>query len=344
MVMPTNDNHRARTHEREPEHDEDGVLDDLLGRDVQHMDTSAAAALNRSEIEMQVATAHRFPRSIKRFLSDAITMATMDEEVAGSCIYALPRGNKTITGPSVRLAEIVASAYGNLHVGSRVLDAGNKEITAQGVAWDIEKNYRVVKEAQRRITDRGGGRYNDDMVIVTGNAAASVAFRNAVFTVIPRAYVDHVMAAARRVAVGDAKGLYEKREKLMERLQKLGVTKEQILAKVGKESVEDIGVTEVELLIGFGTAIKDDPSKLEEFFPTVKAEKGEKADAKPKAAKSEPKPKEREPDATSSLEDQLRAQKTREPEPPFGKPPGPNTHRGEPTDGPPPDDDPDKGP
>jgi tellurite resistance protein len=268
----------------------------------------------------------------------------MDAEVAGSCIYALPRGNKTITGPSVRLAEIVASAYGNLHVGSRVLDAGNKEITAQGVAWDIEKNYRVVKEAQRRITDRSGSRYNDDMVIVTGNAAASVAFRNAVFTVIPRAYVDHVMAAARRVAVGDAKGLNEKREKLMERLQKLGVTKEQILVKVGKESVEDIGVTEVELLIGFGTAIKDDPSKLEEFFPTVKAEKSEKSEAKPKAAKSEPKAKEREPDAPSSLEDQLRAQKTREPEPPFGKPPAPNTHRGEPTDGPPPDDDPDQGP
>ena len=49
-------------------------------------------------------------------------MATIDAEVAGSCFYKLSRGGKTIEGPSVRLAEIVASAWGNLKFGARIID------------------------------------------------------------------------------------------------------------------------------------------------------------------------------------------------------------------------------
>lgn len=83
--------------------------------------SGTAALINRSEIDMQIATAHKFPRSIKRFRQEALAMVTLNEQIAESCIYALPRGNKTIEGPSARFAEVVASAWGNCRAGARVV-------------------------------------------------------------------------------------------------------------------------------------------------------------------------------------------------------------------------------
>ena len=93
------------------------------GREVTAMsvDGSTAALISRSEIDMQVATAHKFPRSIKRFRQEALQMVTLNESVAESCIYALPRSGKTIEGPSARFAEVIASAWGNCRAGARAV-------------------------------------------------------------------------------------------------------------------------------------------------------------------------------------------------------------------------------
>lgn len=235
---------------------------------------SAAAALNKSEVEAQLDAAHKYPRSVKRFLNEAITLATINEEIAASCIYTLPRGEKPISGPSVRLAEICASAYGNLHVGARVVGVEEKEIIGQGVAWDLEKNLRVTTETRRRITGKNNKRFNDDMVTMTGNAAASISLRNAIFRVIPKAYVNEVYNRARLVAVGDASTLAEKRGAVIDRLVKMGAMKDRILLRVGKPSVEDIALDDLEVLIGLGTAIKNGEVRADEAFPAASAASG----------------------------------------------------------------------
>ena len=43
-------------------------------------------------VDVQVATARRFPRSITSFIRRATEMATLTPEIAASCVYALPRG------------------------------------------------------------------------------------------------------------------------------------------------------------------------------------------------------------------------------------------------------------
>jgi len=195
-----------------------------------------AAALNRSEVECQLSAAHQYRRSIKGFLSEAVSLATLTVPVAESCMYAIPRDGKTIAGPSVRLAEIIASAYGNLHVGARIVDVEDREVVAQGVAWDLEKNLRVSVETRRRITTKTGRRFSDDMITVTGNAAASIALRNAIFRVVPRAYVDTVYEQVRRVAVGSAATLSSKRTEVLLRLGKLGATQERVLGRLGRRA------------------------------------------------------------------------------------------------------------
>lgn len=241
--------------------------DDEKAQGIQTVSVSAVTALAKSELESQLDAAHRYPRSITKFLREATTMATMDVEIAEACIYSLPRGGKTITGPSVRLAEICMSAYGNMHVGGRVVDSEEREIVAQGIAWDLERNVRTTIEARRRITDSRGRRYTDDMITTTGMAAVSVALRNAVFRVIPRAYVNTIYNEVRRVAVGDAKSLVTRRTQVLERLAKLGVHQDRVLARLDKRGVDDIGLEELELLIGLGTSIKNGEISLDEAFP-----------------------------------------------------------------------------
>jgi hypothetical protein len=258
----------------------------------------AMAAINRSEVEAQLDAAHKYPRSVKRFLDRALSLATLTQEIAESCIYSLPRSGKQITGPSVRLAEICASTYGNIHVGARPIDVGDLDCTSQGVAWDLESNYRVTIEAKRRITNKNGSRYNEDMIAMTQNAASSIAFRNAIFRVIPRAYIDRVYADVVKVAVGDAKTLATKRADLMGRLQKLGADEARVLAACQKESVLDIGLPEMEFLIGLGTAIKNGERSVDDAFPAplapvsgAGAPEGKRMSLKkPEPVKSEDKP------------------------------------------------------
>jgi len=261
----------------------------------------AVAQLNRSEIESQLDAAHKYPRKSSRFMREAIQMATETREIAEMCIYALPRGGKTIAGPSVRLAEMMASAYGNLHVGARVFDADDTQITAQGVAWDLEKNLKVTVEVKRRITKKNGTRFDEDMVTVAGNAAASIALRNAIYRVIPRAYVNAVYEKARDVAVGNAKTLADRRADLLARLAKMGATQDRVLNALGKTSAEDITLEDIENLIGMGTAIKNGDRTVDDCFPApvaqtpaAQGEEGKRVSLKPPKAET---PAKKEPDA-----------------------------------------------
>src|ERR1044072_4085088 len=93
---------------------------------------SALESLERAQIDVQISTAHAYPRSLKKFQARAMDIATLDEETAETCIYCRPVGKekneagqwveKYAEGASIRLAEIVAASYGNIRVASRVVE------------------------------------------------------------------------------------------------------------------------------------------------------------------------------------------------------------------------------
>lgn len=236
--------------------------------------TSTVAEISKSEVEAQLDAAHKYPRRISYFMEEAKTMVSRSQEIAESCFFSMPRGGKNIMGPSVRLAEIAASAYGNLQVAARPIDVGpeDREVTSQGVAWDMQKNVRYMVESKRRIVDKYGKRYKEDMIVMTQNAASSIALRNAIFRVIPRAYIDDLYNHARHVAVGDVRAIRERRRTVVTRLIKMGTTEERILAVVGRDDVEQITAEDLEKLIGMGTAIKDGHANIDEQFPPVQTD------------------------------------------------------------------------
>ena len=101
------------------------------------------AAINRTEVDMQIATAKQYPRDLSQVLNKIATFAKMDKETAEDCFYVLRRkdrdGNDSlIEGLSVRMAEIIASAWGNLRIQTRIIGNDGRMITAQAMCHDLE--------------------------------------------------------------------------------------------------------------------------------------------------------------------------------------------------------------
>lgn len=265
------------------------------GEMVPVMGGSTLGQIIKAEIDSQISTAKAYPRSIDRFKKQATAMATMNEETAASCFYAVPRAGKTISGPSVRLAEICAIAWGNIRFQARVIADDGRTITAQAVCHDLENNVAGSIEVKRRVTDKKGRRFSDDMVVMTGNAACAVAKRNAILGVIPRVYVDAIAKAAKLVAIGDTKTLATKRADMIGYFAKMGIDEKRICLAVEKPSVEDIGLDELAILKGLATAIRDQETSLDEAFP------------EPEKAKPPEKPEPNGKSKTDQLADRLGA-------------------------------------
>ena len=229
-------------------------------------EAGTVALLNKSEIDMQVATAHKYPRSVKRFRDETLAMVTLNENVAQECIYSLPRDGKNIEGPSARFAEVVASAWGNSRAGARVVSDVGDFVTAQGVFHDLERNVAITYEVQRRIVDKRGNRFKPDMIGVTANAACSIALRNAILTGVPKAFWSDLYDSARQTAIGNVQTLANRRARALAVLQKYGVTREQVLDFLQVAGEEDITLDHLATLFGITTALKDGDTTPEQAF------------------------------------------------------------------------------
>lgn len=259
---------------------------------------SSVAELNRADIDCQIATAHAYPRSIKEFKRKAMELATLDEDTAGSMFYVLPRAGKKIEGPSVRLAEVVGSAFGNLRYSSRVVSVDHEFITAQGMCHDLEGNNAASIEIKRRITDKNGRRYNADMIQTTGNAACAIALREAIFKIVPRALFKDVYEKARLTSVGKNKPMVTARRDCIDWFKKAGASEAEVLAFLGRTGVDDITMDDLIQLRGLSTAIRDGDTTIESALRPHE-EKGDGGKVSPSAlneklaskkAKAEPHP------------------------------------------------------
>lgn len=238
-------------------------------------------AVERANVDSQVATAKQYPRDLKRSINNSIAMATMDYNTAQSCGYALPRGGKPITGPSVHLAKLIVSNYGNLRAEAKVVQITDKQVISRGTCWDLENNVATAFEVRRSIVGKGGKRFSDDMITVTGNAANAIAYRNAVFSVIPKAITDKVYQAAQHFITGDLSD----EEKLVARRKKCidffkdeyGITEEEVVMLCGKQTVNQIKADQIALLLGITQSLKDGDTTVEVLMKPYRTEENKKA-------------------------------------------------------------------
>lgn len=236
--------------------------------------------LARAELDTQIATAKSYPRqSLASITEYATELATLDEDTAQSCFYCLPRTDKDgvkkeIRGPSIRLAEIIMCAWGNIHAATRIIENDGRHITAEGVAWDLQTNVKTSMQVKVGIIfggKNGTKEYtaNADMQTVLSNAASAKALRNAIFKVVPKVLVDRVYERAMTFAIGDQKTVNRKVSEIFDKLTKMGIAKQKILDYYGRASLAEVTGEDFKSLIGVGTAIKEGHLKIEDAFSTL---------------------------------------------------------------------------
>jgi hypothetical protein len=251
------------------------VLDEtptgLVVQDAIDVDQSLAVGLTRAEVDQQIATAQKFPRSLGKVASMVHNYVTLDLESAAECTYALPRDGKAITGPSIRFAEILKACYGNCRAAARVVhvDRIEKYVEAEGIFHDLENNTATSARVRRRISGKNGKVFSDDMILVTGNAASSIALRNAILGGIPKPLWRRAFEAAQDAAHGDIQTLAVNRDKALKYFARFGVTPDQVFAALGLNGVEDIMVEHIGTMRGMCEALKNNEATVEEMFVTV---------------------------------------------------------------------------
>ena len=234
-------------------------------------------AIEKANVDVQVSTAKQFPRNVTRAIQNSIVMATIDPETAQMMRYALPRGGKPITGPSVHLAKLIVSNWGNIRAEAKVVQITDSQVVSRGTCWDLENNVATAIEVRRNIKGKGGQRFSDDMITVVGNAANSIAFRNAVFSVIPKAVTDKVYKAAQECITGDlsdeAKLLQKRTNCLKFFNDEYGITEEEVIKLCGKQTVNQIKAEEIALMLGIYQSLKDGDTTVEEVMEPIRKEK-----------------------------------------------------------------------
>lgn len=234
-------------------------------------------AIEKANVDVQVSTAKQFPRNITRAIQNSIVMATIDPDTAQTMRYALPRGGKPITGPSVHLAKLIVSNWGNIRAEAKVVQITDSQVVSRGTCWDLENNVATAIEVRRNIKGKNGQRFSDDMITVVGNAANSIAFRNAVFSTIPKTVTDKVYKAAQECITGDlsdeAKLLQKRTNCLKFFNDEYGITEEEVIKLCGKQTVNQIKADEIALMLGIYQSLKDGDTTIEEVLEPIRKEK-----------------------------------------------------------------------
>lgn len=241
----------------------EGIL--IAGND-SHAIKLAAAVLDK-----RIMTARQFPRSIARFKQEAIALLQQDIETARAAEYSKPVGDGSVRGPSIRLAEVAVMCWTNIEVEISDPIVTDRSVTVQAFAWDLERNVRMPGISTTTIVKKDGKtRFPQHMIETTILATASKARRNAICAVIPRAYINDLMDAARAVADKNQKPLEQVRVDMLETFAKVyKVSAAQVFKHLDVAGVEDIKLEHVHELRAVFNAIKEG-EPIDTFFAPEK--------------------------------------------------------------------------
>lgn len=235
----------------------------------QIVEGSSLAIIEKANIDVQVATAHQYPRSIEEFKIRGENMVCSDQETAESCIYRRPVGDgKFAEGKSIRLAEIVGACYGNLRVSAIIVEQTERYVKCRGMAHDLETNFASSCEVIESTVKSNGKSYSERMRIVVAKACLAKARRDATFQVVPAALCKTLELAARKMAIGTESTLEDRREKVCAWIKLLGIKEDRVWNVLKIKGSKEMGLNEFEILTGLKTAMSNNDITIDEAFPS----------------------------------------------------------------------------
>lgn len=235
-----------------------------------------------AEAQGKLLIAKRFPRD-QAAAFEQVMQSCSRRGMAESAMYAYPRGGQTVTGPSIRLAEELARAWGNMDFGIRELSQRAGESEMEAYCWDLQTNVHSSKKftvKHERHTRQGVTRLTDprDIYELTANQSGR-RLRASILAVIPPDLVESAIAKCRQTLAGDtSEPLVDRVRKMLSAFSPYGVTKEHIEEKIGKK-LDKILVDEFVELTSIFRSIKDGVYKPSEYFSVGVAQTAEEGSA-----------------------------------------------------------------
>ncbi len=291
----------------------------------------AAASREASEVQAAMIIAKRFPRNIidaENKILDACKRIRM-AEVA---MYAYPRGSTKVEGPSIRLAEAMAQAWGNIDFGIKELEQRDGESVVMAYAWDLETNARHTKVftvKHERTKNEGYGenrvkvktKLDDprDIYEMVANQGAR-RLRACILDIIPGDIQEAAIEQCRKTLAGDStEPVIDRVKKIVRAFQTFGVTEEIIEERLGHK-LKATDANELVTLRNIYQSLTDGMSKREDWFNIAPEDTGKTVDpdrltpgkkkgsASKKSAKDEKPAEQAEPAAKEEAEPDVRQQ------------------------------------
>jgi hypothetical protein len=236
----------------------------------------AVAESNRAVAEVQAAMviAQKFPRDHIKAM-DRILQACTRPTLADGALYEYARGGTTITGPSIRMAEMLAQNWGNIQFGIRELEQRDGESTVEAFAWDMETNTRQVKVFQVphvRHTKNGAYPLTDprDIYETVANQGAR-RLRACILGVVPGDVIEAAVGQCEVTLKTKIEVTPDRIKKMVETFEGYGVTQAQLEANIQRRI--DAITPALFLRLGkIANSLRDGMSKPADWFGTESVE------------------------------------------------------------------------
>lgn len=237
--------------------------------------------------------AKQFPRDMVE-VTRRMRESCSRPKLAQVATYSYTRASSTITGPSIRLAEVLVGAWGNMEAGwkciSRRFDAraGVDVSECVAFAWDKETNIkREIAFSVPHVRDLQGGKKaplksERDIYELCANMA-SRRVRACILQVIPGWLVEEAMERIEKTLKdGDGRPLEDRVRDMLASYAGLGVDKARIEAWLGHPT-EQIVIGELVKLGKQYNALRDGVANVQDIFPEPEKTA---ADVKPASLKA----------------------------------------------------------
>lgn len=189
-----------------------------------------------AEVQSKMLIARANPRD-ERAAMDRILQACTRPSLAESALYCYNRGGTDVTGPSIRMAEVLAQNWQNFDFGIRELEQRDGESTVEAYAWDIQNNVSQRKVFQvphiRYSRSKGNTKLSDprDIYEMVANQGAR-RVRACILGVIPGDVIEAATKQCEVTLTTKAAVTPERLKNLLEKFAEFNVTKEMIEARI----------------------------------------------------------------------------------------------------------------
>jgi len=238
-----------------------------------------------SEVLGAIFAAKKFPRDEFKSFQKVIT-ACQRINLANAATYMYPKGGTNVTGPSIRLAEVLAQAWGNMDYGIRELEQHEGYSEMQAYCWDLETNLQrkinfTVKH--ERHTRQGSYALEDprDIYELTANQGAR-RMRSCILAQIPADVTEKAVAMCKQtIAKGGGEPLVDLIKKMLLVFGQLGVTQAMIEQKLG-HPIGEMSPEEYADYRSICNTVRDNAGSRDQFFTTTASSKPVISSPKPK--------------------------------------------------------------